>query len=261
MANLIHASNDQTAGSATRCFRSRFMTCVIMLSLGLAFGLASARAQEGAGAAQGRKAEASRPYNPVVPYDALIAGRAGSAEISFTVDYSGRAMLLNTVSATDAAFANAFMADIEAVEFSPPRLNGRALMSSLKERFDFPAQPKLDAVAQGILAALRQPKPAILSVDQLDKPLQPIRQPRPAYPWAQRSDSASGQAEIEIVIDRNGRPLFPRIISATHEDFGWAAATGVLRWRYQPPLKNGEKVDVRATVTVVFDINKSADMW
>src|ERR1035437_3273965 len=146
MANLIHASNDQTAGSATRCFRSRFMTCVIMLSLGLVFGLATARAQQSAGAADEKKAQPSRAYNPVVPYDALIAGRSGSAEISFTVDYSGRAMLLNTVSATDAAFANAFMADIEAVEFSPPRVNGRALMSSLIERFNFPAQPALDAV-------------------------------------------------------------------------------------------------------------------
>lgn len=237
------------------------MTCVIMLSLGLVFGLATARAQRPAGAAEERKAQPSRAYNPVVPYDALIAGRSGSAEISFTVDYSGRAMLLNTVSATDPAFANAFMADIEAVEFSPPRVNGRALMSSLKERFSFPAQPALDVVAQGVLDELRKPKPAILSVDELDKKPQPIRQPRPAYPWTQRSDSASGHAEIEFVIDRNGRPLFPRIISATHEDFGWAAATGILRWRYQPPLKNGEKVDVRTTVTVVFDINKSADMW
>jgi TonB family protein len=239
----------------------RFLPYATMLILGIALGLASARAQQAAGNSEERKAQASRAYSPVVPYDALIAGRAGWAEISCTVDYSGRAMLLNTVSASDPAFANAFMADIEAVEFSPPRINGRALMSSLKERFDFPAQPKLDTVAQGILAELRKPKPGILSADELDKPLQPIRQPRPAYPSAQRSDSASGQAEIEFVIDRSGRPLFPRIISATHEDFGWAAATGILRWRYQPPVKNGEKVDARAKVTVVFDINKSADMW
>jgi TonB family protein len=261
MAILIPALKNQTPGSYKCCFRSHLLTCVTTLLLGVALGLASAKAQEGAGNAGGRKAEASRPYNPVVPYDALIAGRAGSAEISFTVDYSGRAMLLNSVSATDTAFANAFMADIEAVEFSPPRLNGRALMSSLKERFDFPAQPKLDTVAQGILADLRKPKPSILSVDQLDKAPKPIRQPRPAYPWAQRSDSASGNAEIEFVIDRNGRPLFPHVISATHEDFGWAAATGILRWRYEPPVKNGEKVDTRIKVTVVFDINKSADMW
>ena len=233
------------------------MTALTILSLGVGLGVATVNAQP----AGDRKASPSRAYNPVVPYDALIAGRAGSAEITFTVDYSGRAMLLNVVSATDANFAGAFMADIEQTEFSPPRINGRALMSSLKERFDFPAQPTVDAVAQGILAELRKPKPAILSADELDKKPQPIRQPAPAYPWAQRSDSASGQAEIEFVIDRNGRPLFPHIISATHEDFGWAAATGILRWRYQPPVKNGEKVDARIKVTVVFDIKKSADMW
>ena len=207
------------------------------------------------------EASPSRAYGPVIPYDALIAGRAGWAEISFTVDKNGRATFLSTVGSSDAAFAGAFQADIEAIEFSAPRINGRPMMSQLKERFDFPAQPTLDAVARAVLAELRKEKPAIYEVAELDKKPEPIRQPQPAYPWVLRSDGASGQAEIEFVIDRNGRPLFPRIVSSTSEDFGWAAATAIRGWRYQPPMKKGEKVDARIKVTVVFDLEKAANMW
>jgi len=264
MANSIYAKNNEqyvsdVYPSAGR-FGRRFFTAVMgaWLALFLCSPCASAQASDGDAAP---RAQASRAYNPVYPYEALIAGRSGWAEISCTIDSAGRATFLRIVGASDPAFGSAFQADLEAVEFSPPRKNGRAVMSQLTERFNFPAHPALDAVAKEVLAELRKPEPAILSVDQLDKKPESIRQPRPAYPWVQRSDGASGQAEIEFIIDRNGRPLFPRIVSATQGDFGWAAVTGVLRWRYQPPVKNGEKVDARIKVTVTFDINKSADMW
>ncbi len=207
------------------------------------------------------KAQPSRAYSPVHPYEALLAGRAGWAEISLTVDYSGRAIFLSTVAASDPAFANALQADIEAIEFLAPRVNGRPMMSALKVRYDFPAIPTVDAAALEVLAELKKPKPAIYSAAELDKKPAPLRRPPSAYPWILRSDGTSGQAEIEFVIDRAGRPLFPRVISATQEGFGWAAVTCVKNWRYQPATKNGEKVFARLKETVVFDLNKSADMW
>ena len=211
--------------------------------------------------AEASKAQASRAYNPVYPYEALMAGHGGWAEISVTVDNSGRAILPSTVGASDAAFASALQADIEAIEYIPPRKNGQPLMSQLKVRFVFPEQPALDVPARQILAELRKPTPAFYTVDELDKKPEPIRQPQPAYPWILRSDGISGQAEIEFVVDRTGHPLFPHVISASHADFGWAAATAVLRWRYQPPVKNGEKVDARIRETIVFDLNKASGMW
>ena len=206
-------------------------------------------------------AQPSRVYSPVYPYEALIAGRSGWAEITFTVDYSGRATFLGTVGASDPDCASALQADIEAIEFLAPRVNGRTMISKLNVRFDFLAQPILEPAIQEVLAELKKPKPAIFSVSELDKKPAPIRQPRPAYPWTLRSDATSGQAEIEFVIDRTGRPVLPRIISATQTDFGWAAVTCVKNWRYQPAMKNGEKVLARLTETVVFDINNSSDMW
>ncbi|MFT3783978.1 MAG: TonB family protein [Nibricoccus sp.] len=208
-----------------------------------------------------RKIQGSRSFNPIYPYEALIAGKGGWAEISYTVDYTGRAIFLATVGASDPAFAHAFQADIEAIEFIPPRINGQPQMTPTQERFDFPAQPPLDPIAREILVELRKPHPALVPVAELDAKPEAIRRPPPAYPWVLRGDSISGSAEIEFVVDRNGRCLFPRIVSATQDDFGWAAATGVLRWRYKPPTKGGAKADTRITETIVFDINKSSDMW
>lgn len=207
------------------------------------------------------KVQGARAINPVIPYEALLAGKSGSAEVDFTVGTDGRAILLSTERATDRAFAQALQADIEAIEFIPPRSNGQPQMTMTRESYAFPAKPALDAIAQEILIELRKPAPAIVPVGELDAKPEAIRQPPPAYPWALRGDSVSGEAVIEFVVDRNGRTLFPRIVSASHEDFGWAAATAVLRWRYKSPMKGGTKVDTRVTATVVFDINKASDMW
>ena len=222
------------------------------------FGFLSCLVASGAGDV---KVQASRAFSPVFPYDALIAGRGGSAEVKFTVDHSGRAIFAAVVTASEPAFGQAFMADIDASEFLPPRVNGRPIMTQTKESYTFPASPPLDAVAKEILAELRKPTPELSTVDQLDRKLEPIRQPLPAYPWSMRSDGVSGEAEIEFIIDRDGRPLFPRIVSATYEEFGWAAATAIQRWRYKSPMKSGAKVDVRVTTKVIFDIKNSAGMW
>lgn len=213
------------------------------------------------GWAQADKATPSRAFKPVYPYEDLIAGREGWAEIGFSVDSVGRVILAAPVGASEPAFAHALMADLEAIEFSPPRKNGQPMVSLGRERYDFPAQPILDRVATEILAELRKPAPAITPVAELDSKPEAIRQPVKVYPWVLRSDEISGEAEIEFIIDRDGRPLFPRIVSATHEDFGWAAATDVLNWRYKSPTKNGVKVDTRITEKIVYDLKNAADMW
>lgn len=236
---------------------SHLMAAIVALSVVTL--IPSARAQEGKSLP---KVQGSRSLSPVFPYEALIAGKSGSAEVNFTVGTDGRAILLGTEKATDPAFSHALQADIEAIEFIPPRRNGQPQMTMTREYFDFPGKPALDPIAQEILTELRKPSPAITPVEALDAKPELLRKPQPpAYPWVLRSDAISGEAVIEFIIDRNGRTLFPRIVSATHEDFGWAAATNILRWRYKSPTKGGAKVDTRITTTVVFDINKANDMW
>lgn len=73
------------------------------------------------------------------------------------------------------------------------------------------------------------------------------------YPPAlKQGDKPAGTAMIEIVIDREGRARLPRIVSATREEFGWAAATAAAQWVFQPPMRGGHAVDVKVRVPFEF---------
>jgi TonB family protein len=198
---------------------------------------------------------------PVYPYAMLIEGREGSAEVQFTVEYAGRAIFASVVKSTAPEFGKALLAEIESNEFIPPRVNGQPKLSQASYSYTFRAATNLDPVAREILAELRKPMPAIAAADTLDKKPTPTRQDPPVYPYSLQSDGIAGRAEIEVVIDRTGRVLFPRVVSATNEDIGYAAAAAVARQRYQPPMKGGQPVHARMTVTVSYDKDKMAASW
>ena len=202
-----------------------------------------------------------RKLSPIYPYDALLKGKTGWAEVRFMVDYSGRAVMTCVSSASSPAFGHALLADIESNEFIPPRVNGKPTLTLAGERYIFDGEAQFDANEKRVLSELRQPIPTVVPARELDKPLSATRQPAPVYPYALESDGLSGRAEIEFVVDRDGHAVFPRIVSATQEDFGWSAATAISHWRYVPPVKGGAKVDARTTLVVNFDHTKGTVTW
>ena len=199
-----------------------------------------------------------RKIAPVYPYDMIVQGRSGWAETKFLIDYTGRALFTCPSGASDEDFARAVIAMVEASEFTPAQKDNRTVMAPAVEHYTFNGEAALDAEARRVLNELRKPAPAIVSATELDDRPKVVRQSSPVYPRALKSDGVTGQAEIEFVIDREGRVLFPRIVSATHQDFGWAAATAVAQWKFKAPEKNGEKVDARMVVPVIFDARQLA---
>lgn len=194
---------------------------------------------------------------PVYPYEMLVSGKSGWAEADFVVDHAGRAQFTSP-HGSDKAFAKAVAAMVEASDFSPARKDKRAVMAPSMERYTFNGEASLDFDARRVLNEIRQGGEGIVAVSELNERPKAVRQAAPVYPRALKSDGMTGQAEIEFIIDREGRVLFPKIVSASHEDFGWAAATAVSQWRFQPVEKDGQKVDVRMTVPVIFDARQLA---
>lgn len=201
---------------------------------------------------------AKRKVVLVYPYDMLMNGQSGWAEASFVIDYAGRPLFANSKGASDRSFAKALIAMIEASQYVPGRRDQHVAMSAASERYQFVGEDALDGEARRVLTALRHGQSGIAAAAELDERPKALRQDSPAYPRALRDDGLTGQAEIEFVIDREGRVLFPRIVSASHEDFGWAAATAVAQWRFSPPQKAGQKVDAIMRVPVLFDAHKLA---
>jgi len=75
----------------------------------------------------------------------------------------------------------------------------------------------------------------------------------PVYPLRLREERPAGEAVIEFIIDRDGRARLPRVVSATQEAFGWAAAAAISQWVFAPPLRKGEPTEVRVSVPVGFE--------
>ena len=195
---------------------------------------------------------------PVYPYELLIAGKSGWADASCVVDYMGRPLFAAPQGSSDPAFAKAIVAMVEASDYEPGKRGKHTVMAPLIEHYQFTGESSLDPEARRVLQALRAGTTGFTSASELDERPRAVRQQSPAYPRALKDDGLTGQAEIEFVVDHDGRVLFPRIVSATHEDFGWAAATAVSQWRYQPPTSNGKRVDTIMRVPVLFDAHKLA---
>lgn len=202
---------------------------------------------------------AKRKAQPVYPYEMLINGQPGWADASFVVDYTGRPLFTNPAGSSNRAFAMAVVAMVEASAYNPGRKGNSTVMSPSKEHYEFAGENTLDPEAKRVLAELRKHKPSILSSTELDERPKVIQQVSPAYPRALKDDGMTGQAEIEFIIDRDGRVLFPRIVSASHEDFGWAAATAVAQWRFQPPQKDGQNVEAKMSIPILFTAQKLAE--
>jgi TonB family protein len=191
--------------------------------------------------------------DPVWPLDELLAGETGSAVVEFTVSESGAVNGVRVREASKPAFGLAAAAAIQCWGFERPLDKGHGTTVSLMQRYEFkpPAAdaPESDAVAR-VAGAMKRGE--IGSGKGLDAKLAPLYRVRPEYPEALRNQgSPAGRAEIECVVDREGRVRLPRIVSATHDEFGWAAATAVAQWVFAAPKRGGQPVDVK--VHIPFD--------
>jgi TonB family protein len=75
----------------------------------------------------------------------------------------------------------------------------------------------------------------------------------PRYPEAARRLGRSGQARIEVEVDRGGRVLAVRILAESGRwGFGEAARRAYLDARFSPPRRAGRPVEVRWRKTLLF---------
>lgn len=192
--------------------------------------------------------------DPVWPIDALLAGESGSATVEFTIGESGFVSGVKVREATQPAFGAALAAAIRTWVFERPLEKGRGTTVAMIQHYDFKAAGADAAESDPgvrVLNALRRGE--IHPAKGLDGKLTPLYRVRPEYPDALRDQgSPAGQAEIEFVIDREGRVRLPRIVSASNEEFGWAAATAVAQWVFSAPLRGGEPVDVKVHIPFNF---------
>lgn len=82
-----------------------------------------------------------------------------------------------------------------------------------------------------------------------------LEQAEPDYDPSLARRGVQGAADVEIVISTDGFVSMARIInSTTDETLDQAALDAVSQWVFEPGLLNGERVPVRAIVTINFRV-------
>ena len=197
------------------------------------------------------------PIPTVYPYDLAVAGVEGDAVVHFNIDAEGFAREVTVASASRPAFGLAAKGMVEAQRFAPLMQDGKAVArTGLKQSVKF-TLAGLDADTRAMLDELKKPQPAIAKAKELDAvPPKLNKAVSPVYPQSlfATGDQAAkgGEAVVECFINAQGRVLLPRIISASTEDCGWAAATALLRWEFAPPTKGGKPVATRIHIPLEF---------
>jgi TonB family protein len=193
--------------------------------------------------------------DPVWPYDDLVKGDGGSADVTYTVSGEGQPTDVQVKAATKPEYGAALAAAIEASYYVRAMSAGHPVATNLMQHADFTAIPvdandESDPIVR-LLAAVRAKQ--VGGSQGLDEKLTPIYRVGPVYPGALRkAGSPAGGAVIDFIVDRDGRARMPQIISATQEEFGWAAATAVSRWVFKAPLRKGQHVDVKVRIPFSF---------
>jgi TonB family protein len=185
---------------------------------------------------------------PVFPRERFVAGEEGSAEATFVIGPRGQIIEFALGECSAPEFGAALTAAVDTWLFRPGMKEGNnvAVRVALRQEFRRPEGGTLARLAE----ALREKK--VASARGLDRPLEVVWRGFPAYPETLRATRPEGDAEIEFVIDHDGRARVPRVVSATLPEFGWAAATTVNQWVFAPPCRGGEPTDVSVRIAIHF---------
>ena len=193
---------------------------------------------------------------PVWPWIDGVPVREGRADVFYGIDSAGHVVQARIVEATNNAFGQAAQAAVECWQFKPAERDGKPVPALGRREVQFNLYLSPDAPELRHLRAIETGKADYAKANELDaRPKILVREPA-RYPMALIQDGPDGSAVIECIVDRTGRVCLPRIVEASREEFGWAAATAASRWRFAPPTVQGQPVDVKVQIPFEF---KGAD--
>lgn len=191
----------------------------------------------------------------VYPYELALSATDGAARVEFWINDDGAVTDSRVISATHPEFGQALEAMVQACLFTPAQKGRRTIRTaaSIERRFGLrETNHALHREAVRLLEVLKTEPAAIPGLEALDGRLLPRYQPPPAYPRRLQGKGIAGQAEIEFIVDITGRAQLPRVVTATAEEFGWAAATAVQQWLFNVPRVAGRPTAVRVRVPLDF---------
>jgi TonB family protein len=197
-----------------------------------------------------------RLEQPKYPYALLSKSVKGSAQVALVIGPDGRIAVSKVVHASSPEFGYALQAAVEQFVYEPAIKNGDPTQTMVRVEQKFETKPPGEDLVvtdeeRTALKLEQKNSDQIAKGSELDAPLKPIHTPAPAYPRS-LDQAVSGEAVVEFLVCEHGRPLLPRIISASQPEFGYAAVQGVSDWRFEKPTRKGKPVITRVRVPMKF---------
>lgn len=188
---------------------------------------------------------------PVYPYDALMQGEAGEASVNFKVDASGQPVDIQVGTASRLVFGEALAAAVADWRFAAAPATGTfvAVPLSVHWRFAPPGAGGIDTDLVGAAVVADARSNHLGGTGALDRPVRPLYRRMPVAPATQK---AAGRAVISAVICRDGGVRLVRIVSASEDDLGWAAAAAFGQWVFYPPMRGGKPADISVELPIDF---------
>ena len=187
--------------------------------------------------------------DPVYPHALILTGQRGEAAVAFTVTPAGRVRNVSVLDATAPEFGAALAAAVRHWAFRPGQTSEGKDEARLVMRHHFEPPVAAEKHPVGRLVQRLQPDgEGVAGAKGLDHPLVPLYRVGPQI--AELALAGASEARIEFIVDREGRARLPRVLKSSSDEFGWAAATAVSQWVFEPPLRQGEAVDVRVIIPI-----------
>ena len=96
----------------------------------------------------------------------------------------------------------------------------------------------------------------IFDLAEVDRIPQAVYQSSPQYPYDMLRQGVQGEVRIGFVCTKDGRTQDVRVISSTRFEFERPALDAVRQWRFEPGVKNGQRVAVRMEVPIPFRVGR-----
>ncbi len=93
---------------------------------------------------------------------------------------------------------------------------------------------------------------AAFSLADLDQKPRPLFQAAPTYPQELRAKKVEGVVYVLFLVDPTGKVVNPKVEKSSHEAFARPALEAIKQWKFEPAIKNGQKVQCKMRVPIRF---------
>ena len=185
---------------------------------------------------------------------------SGAAWVMITVDEKGKLTDALVTRTTHAGLGPEALRTARALRYTPAKIDGEPVAVRTQLHLSFEATGQI--ISLNAASAIRRfmafaDRPVyidqICAAHELDRVPTPVHVVTPYHPGkAPDATVAGGRTVIDFIIDENGQPRMPVVVSSPSPAFSNNAAAALNLWRFTPPTRRGKPVAVEVEQAFVF---------